>query len=153
MQLILFEPEIPQNSGTLIRMCTCFNITLGIIEPAAFLFSDRKFKRAGMDYVDLKKIRHYSSFKEMKIINRNKRIILLDTKATTKYYDIQYKNSDIIMAGKESTGVPEDVYNKSDLIVHIPMINGARSLNLAISAAIVVSEAQRQLGYSAIHHI
>lgn len=153
MQLVLFEPEIPQNAGTLVRMCTCFNIEVGIIEPASFLLSDIKFKRAGMDYVILDKIRHYDSFTEMKTTNKNKRIILLDTKATTKYYDIQYGSSDIIMAGRESTGVPDDVYEQCDLPVRIPMVKTARSLNVAISVAIVVSEAQRQLGYSAIHHI
>ena len=153
MQLVLFEPEIPQNTGTLIRMCTCFNVDVGIIEPTSFLLSDKRFKRAGMDYIDTKKIKRYQSFVEMKNVNKNSRIILLDTKSTTNYYTIQYRDSDIIMVGKESAGVPDDVYTQCDIAVKIPMVNGARSLNVAISAAIVVSEAQRQLGYSSALHI
>ena len=86
----------------------------------------------------------------MKQLNRNSRVILLDTKAPTIYYDCQYLSTDIIMVGRESTGVPNDIYNACDIKVKIPMIAGARSLNVAISAAIVVSELQRQLGYSSI---
>ncbi len=151
MQLVLFEPEIPQNAGTLIRMCTCFNIDIGIIEPASFLFSDKLFKRAGMDYIDLTKIKYYQSFNELRTINNN-RIILLDTKATTKYYDLEYKADDIIMAGRESSGVPNSVYEQCDIAVKIPMVAKTRSLNVAISVAIVVSEAQRQIQYSSIQN-
>ncbi len=149
-QLVLFEPEIPQNTGTLVRMCACFGMSIGLIEPASFILSDRRFNRASMDYASHTSITRYVSFSQMKQLNRNSRVILLDTKAPTIYYDCQYLNTDIIMVGRESTGVPNDIYNACDIKVKIPMIAGARSLNVAISAAIVVSELQRQLGYSSI---
>ncbi len=150
MKLVLFEPEIPQNAGTLIRMCTCFNIDVAIIEPASFLFSNKLFKRAGMDYIDLSKIEHYNSFDEMRSLYDHARIILLDTKSTIDYYKERYKSDDIIMVGRESSGVPDYVYNQCDVAVRIPMTAGVRSLNVAISAAIVVSEALRQQEYSVI---
>ena len=148
MFLILFEPEIPQNAGTLARLCKCFNMKMGIIEPASFLLSDRKFKRARMDYIDSENIIKYQTFWKMKETNKNSRIILLDTKANTNYFNINYKNSDILMVGRESSGVPDNIFSTCDITVKIPMMRETRSLNVALSASIVVSEAQRQLGYN-----
>ncbi len=148
MILALFEPEIPQNTGTLVRLCKCFNITLGIIEPASFLLSDKMFKRAGMDYIDTSKILLYKNIEQLKNENQNSRVILTDTKATTKYFDIKYQPTDIILMGKESSGVPDCIFKSADISVKIPMINGVRSLNVAVSASIVVSEAMRQFGYN-----
>lgn len=144
MEICLFEPEIAQNTGTIARLCACFDVTLNIIEPASFILSDKGFKRAGMDYINKTNIKLHSSFWEFKN-NYNGRIILLDTKATTLYCDFSYASTDCIMLGRESSGVPSDVYNSCDEKVLIPMKNETRSLNVAISAAIGLSEAIRQI--------
>ncbi len=144
MELCLFEPEIPQNAGTIARLCTCFDVTLNIIEPASFILSDKGFKRSGMDYINKTDIKLHHSFFEFKK-NYKGRIILLDTRSTTLYYDLKYISTDCIMLGKESTGVPNDVYSACDETVLIPMKNNSRSLNVAISAAIGLSEAMRQI--------
>ena len=144
MELCLYEPEIAQNTGTIARLCACFDVTLNIIEPASFILSDKNFKRAGMDYINLASIRLHSSFEEFKGYH-NGRIILLDTKGSKSYYDIAYEKTDCIMLGKESTGVPDDVFNACDEKVVIPMREGVRSINVALSAAIGLSEALRQI--------
>ncbi len=145
MELCLYEPEIAQNTGTIARLCACFDITLNIIEPASFVLSDKNFKRAGMDYINIAEIKLHSSFQEFK--NQHKgRIILLDVKASQKYYDVEYRDTDCIMVGKESSGVPDEVFSSCDEKILIPMKSGARSINVAISAAIGISEALRQLG-------
>lgn len=144
MEICLFEPEIAKNTGTIARLCTCFDVTLNIIEPASFILSDKGFKRSGMDYINKTTIKLHSSFFEFKN-NYNGRIILLDTKAATLYYDFKYQPTDCIMLGKESTGVPDDIYEICDEKVLIPMKNNSRSLNVAISAAIGLSEAIRQI--------
>ena len=144
MELCLFEPEIAQNTGTIARLCACFDVVLNIIEPASFILSDKGFKRAGMDYISKVNIKLHNSFLEFKN-NFNGRIILLDTKATTLYYNINYMPTDCIMLGRESTGVPDEIYKACNEKVLIPMKNNTRSLNVAISAAIGLSEAIRQI--------
>lgn len=144
MELCLFEPEIAQNTGTIARLCACFDVVLNIIEPASFILSNKGFKRAGMDYISKVNIKLHNSFLEFKN-NFNGRIILLDTKATTLYYNINYKPTDCIMLGRESTGVPDEIYKACNEKVLIPMKNNTRSLNVAISAAIGLSEAIRQI--------
>lgn len=146
MELCLFEPEIAQNAGTLARLCACFNVGLNIIEPTSFIIGDKKFKRSGMDYIEKADIKFHDSFYDFKN-QHNGRIILLDVKATTKYYDINYQITDCLMVGKESTGVPDDIYDLCDEKIIIPMNPNTRSINVAISAAIGLSEALRQLGY------
>lgn len=145
-------PMIAQNAGTLTRLCACFNIPISIIEPASFIIGDKKFKRAGMDYIDKTKINLYDSFEQYKEINKNNRIVLLDTKATVIYYDFVFDKKDCLMVGSESTGVPDSVYNDCKYKVKIPMNNNTRSLNVAISAAIVISEALRQNNYFSINN-
>lgn len=147
MEICLYEPMIAQNAGTLTRLCACFNIPISIIEPASFIIGCREFKRAGMDYIDKACVNLYSSFYNYKNIKENRRIILLDTKANTMYYDFIFEKNDCLMVGSESTGVPDDVYNECEYKVKIPMNNNTRSLNVAISAAIVLSEALRQNKY------
>lgn len=142
MELCLFKPEIPQNAGTLARMCSCFGITMSIIEPASFILDNRLFKRAGMDYISCADIKSYNSFEELRV--KKERIILLDIKAKTTYYDFKFQKNDCIMIGRESDGVPDDVFEMCNEKLIIPMISGRRSLNAAISAAIVISEALRQ---------
>ena len=150
MELCLFEPEIAQNAGTLTRLCACFNITINIIEPASFIIGDKEFKRSGMDYIKKTQIKLYDSFVDYKLQHTNNRIILLDVKATNMYYDFRFKYNDCLVVGKESTGVPDEVYNQCDSQIKIPMHKNTRSLNVAISAAIVLSEALRQLDYFTI---
>ena len=141
---------IAQNAGTLVRMCACFNIPISIIEPASFILGNKGFKRAGMDYIDKTNIKLYDSFQDYQQSNMNNRIILLDTKANDIYYDFIFKKDDCIVVGSESTGVPDNIYNTCQYKLKIPMCNNTRSLNVAISAAIVLSEALRQLNYFSI---
>ena len=152
MEICLYMPMIAQNAGTLTRLCACFNIPISIIEPASFIIGDKKFKRAGMDYIDKTKINLYDSFAQYKEINKNNRIVLLDTKAPVMYYDFVFDKKDCLMVGSESTGVPDSVYNTCKYKVKIPMNNNTRSLNVAISAAIVISEALRQNNYFSINN-
>ena len=143
MELCMFEPEIAQNAGTLARLCACLGVGFNIIEPASFIIDDKKFKRAGMDYIEKVDIKLHNSFGDFKKFHQG-RIILLDTKAKKKYYDLEYQASDCIMVGKESTGVPDAVFDMCDEQVLIPMQENVRSINVAISAAIGISEALRQ---------
>ena len=143
MELCMFEPEIAQNAGTLARLCACLCVGFNIIEPASFIIDDKKFKRAGMDYIEKADIKLHNSFGDFKKFHQG-RIILLDTKAKKKYYDLEYQASDCIMVGKESTGVPDAVFDMCDEQVLIPMQENVRSINVAISAAIGISEALRQ---------
>ena len=152
MELCLYEPMIAQNAGTLTRLCACFNMPISIIEPASFIIGKKEFKRAGMDYIDKTKIQLYDSFQQYMKTNCNNRIILLDTKTTTIYYDFIFEKTDCLMVGSESTGVPGDIYNACKYKVKIPMNSNTRSLNVAISAAIVMSEALRQNGYFSINN-
>ena len=151
MEVCLFEPEIAQNAGTIARLCTCFGVPMNIIEPASFIIGSRDFRRAGMDYIDRTKIRCHNSFKEFRQ-NFGGRIVLLDVKATLPYFEFNYEPNDCIMVGKESTGVPDDIYESCDEKIIIPMKEGSRSLNVAISLAIGLSEALRQINY-AQHHL
>ncbi|MDR2667159.1 MAG: tRNA (cytidine(34)-2'-O)-methyltransferase [Holosporales bacterium] len=143
-EICLFEPEIAQNTGAIARLCACLGVKLNIVEPASFIINDRRIKRVGMDYVDLVDVKFYDSFHNFKE-KYDGRIILLDTKALVPYYGIMYRATDCIMLGKESSGVPDYVYEVCDEKVVIPMVPGLRSLNIAMSGAIAISEALRQL--------
>ncbi|OPZ78420.1 MAG: tRNA (cytidine(34)-2'-O)-methyltransferase [Alphaproteobacteria bacterium ADurb.Bin438] len=147
MKIVLFEPDIPQNTGTIIRMAACFGIPLEIIEPCGFVFDDKALKRAGMDYIDLKKIKFHLSFEDfLNSKSEDERIVLLTTKSSENLYDFKFKENDILLFGKESAGVTDEIHEKSDARIRIPMKEGYRSLNLAISTAIAVSEGIRQTG-------
>lgn len=143
----MFQPDIPQNTGTLIRMAVCLALPVDIIKPCGFIFSDRRLKRAGMDYLNDADITHHDSWEAYRalVIEEKRRLILLSTKAQTSYTDLSYKENDIIMVGRESAGVPDDVFNCVDRRVRIYMAKNARSLNVAIAAAIVLGEGLRQL--------
>lgn len=147
MRLALFQPDIPQNSGTLIRMAMCLNLAVDIIEPCGFVFSDRQLRRAGMDYLsqaDVTRHPSWNAFVET-TLGREARLVVLSTKAETPYTDFAFRSNDIIMVGRESAGVPDDVFDTADARLTIPMNEGARSLNVAIAAAMVVGEGLRQL--------
>jgi tRNA (cytidine/uridine-2'-O-)-methyltransferase len=146
MRIALYEPDIPQNTGTILRLCACLGIEVHIIEPAGFPTSDRAFRRAGMDYLDqVEIIRHASwvAFERWRLEARN-RLVLFTTRASLSYLDHAYRADDILLFGRESSGVPNAVHEAADARLLVPMREGLRSLNVAMVAAIAVSEALRQ---------
>lgn len=148
MHLALYQPEIPQNTGTLMRLCACVGISLNIIHPCGFVWDDRRLRRAGMDYMDIATVRHHASWeiflKEIKTTGHN-RLILLDAKAETPYTDFSFQEGDMLLLGQESAGVPEDIFQTIPHRLRIPMVPGCRSLNVSLAAAMVIGEALRQL--------
>lgn len=147
LQIALFQPDIPGNTGTIIRLGACIDITINIIEPAGFDISDRNLKRAGMDYMELAHLRRHQDWQEFTntMIEENRRIILLTTHSQTPYYDFNFSPNDCLLFGRESAGVPDDVHNQAFERLTIPMSPKARSLNLALSVAMVAGEAKRQM--------
>jgi tRNA (cytidine/uridine-2'-O-)-methyltransferase len=148
MHLALYEPDIPQNTGTILRLCACLGIAAHIIEPAGFPVTDRAFRRAGMDYLDAVELMRHVSFEAFEVWRREAggRLVLLTTAATQSYLDFAYRDSDMLLLGRESAGVPEAVHTASDARLRIPMSGGMRSLNVAMAAAMVAGEALRQVG-------
>ncbi|HER26297.1 MAG TPA: tRNA (cytidine(34)-2'-O)-methyltransferase [Rhodospirillales bacterium] len=147
MRLALFQPDIPQNTGTLLRTAACLGVVVDLIEPCGFVFSEKGLKRAGMDYLAaVELVRHLSwqAFAESDT-RRQGRLVLLSTRSATPYTDVKFTAHDILMVGRESAGVPDDVYQSADLTVTIPMVPDSRSLNVAIAAAMVLGEALRQI--------
>jgi tRNA (cytidine/uridine-2'-O-)-methyltransferase len=148
MQIALYQPDIPQNTGTILRLCACMGVAAHIIEPAGFPISDRHFRRAGMDYLDQVDWRRHDSWARFEEWRRQEghRLLLLTTKGATPYLDFRYQPSDILLLGRESAGVPESVAGAADARLVIPIRPGLRSLNVAIAAAIALGEALRQTG-------
>jgi len=148
MRLALYQPDIPQNTGTILRLCACCGIAAHIIEPAGFPTSDRAFRRAGMDYLDAVSIVRHGSWREFETWRRaaGHRLVLLTTAASLSYLDYRYSEGDILLVGRESAGVPDEVHAAADARVVIPMRPPMRSLNVAIAAAMVAGEALRQRG-------
>jgi len=144
-KIALYEPDIPQNTASIIRTCSCLGAQLEIIEPCGFLFTDKRFKRVVMDYLEEDKIRFYKSADEFFINKKNQRIILITTKATKEYTAFTFKNSDTLLFGRESAGVPNAVHDKANERLKIPMTKNKRSLNLATSVGIVLAEQIRQI--------
>jgi len=146
MQIALYEPDIAQNTGTILRLAACFGIAAHIIEPAGFPVSDRAFRRAGMDYLDQVTITRHVSFAAFEDWRRTAdlKLVLLTTRAATSYLDHQFTGRDVLMFGRESAGVPEAVHDTADARLTIPMRAGLRSLNVAMACAMVVGEALRQ---------
>ena len=144
-KIALYEPDIPQNTASIIRTCSCLGANLEIIEPCGFLFTDKRFKRVVMDYMEVDRIRFYKSSDEFFNFKKNKRIILISTKGIKSYTNFNFNASDTILFGRESAGVPKKVHNKVNEILKIPMIKNKRSLNLASSVAIVLAEQLRQI--------
>ena len=147
MHLALYEPDIAPNTGTILRLCACLDVTAHIIEPAGFPVSDRAFRRAGMDYLDQVTLRRHASwaaFEEWRRAERLK-LALFTTHGTTSYLDHRY-GDDVLLFGRESSGVPDDVDADADARLTIPMRSGLRSLNVAMACAMAVGEALRQTG-------
>ena len=144
MHIALYQPDIPPNTGTIIRMCACLDIKVHIIEPCGFPFGEKSFRRAGMDYIDQSKITKHVSFEDFRKTGPKGRLILLSTKASLPYTEFKFKKDDILLLGRETAGVPEEVFKKADHRLLIPMTPDTRSLNIALSAAMVAGEALRQ---------
>ena len=144
MNLAIFEPDIPQNTGAMIRICSCFDVDIDIIHPASFVLSEKSLNRVAMDYIKNVKISEFDDWTDY-MTKRNGRKILLSTKGSKSHYDYIFNQSDNLIVGRESAGVPEYVHQDSDEVLKINMKAGARSLNVATSSAIVISEAIRQL--------
>jgi tRNA (cytidine/uridine-2'-O-)-methyltransferase len=144
MQLALYQPDIPPNVGTILRMAACLNVVVNIIEPCGFPFGEKSFRRAGMDYLDQSKVIRHKSWDVFLDNIGSARLILLTTKAAEIYTDISYQPDDIILLGRESAGVPDEVHARADKRVVIPMMADTRSLNVALSASMVLGEALRQ---------
>lgn len=146
MNLALFEPDIPQNTGALIRLGACLGVPVDIIEPCGFLWSEPKLKRAGMDYLDQALVVRHQSWAAFQAARAGRRLLLLTTKAAEPYTGFEFHADDILLLGRESAGVPQSVHDAADARLVIPMQPGLRSLNVALSAAMVLGEALRQTG-------
>ena len=146
-KIALYEPDIPQNTAAIIRTCSCLGADLEIIEPCGFLFSDKRFKRVVMDYMDEEMIKFYQSSDDFFKSKENQRVILMTTKSSKSYVNFKFKKNDTLLFGRESAGVPEKVHNSIDNKLKIPMIGNKRSLNIASSVAIILSENLRQTNF------
>ena len=144
-KIALYEPDIPQNTASIIRTCSCLGAYLEIIEPCGFLFSDKRFKRVVMDYMDEDKIQFYKNSEEFFDSKKNDRVILITTKSKKSYTDFNYRANDTILFGRESAGVPEHIHKLVNTRLKIPMIKNKRSLNISTSVAIVLAENLRQI--------
>ena len=146
MRIALYEPDIPQNTGTILRLCACLGIQAHIIEPAGFPVTDRAFRRAGMDYLDQVALTRHGSFESFEAWRVRERLslVLLTTGAKQSYLDHPFRTDQVLLFGRESAGVPETVHKAADVRLRIPMRPGMRSLNVAMAAAIVAAEALRQ---------
>ena len=142
--IALYQPDIPQNTAAIIRLCSCFNTTLEIIEPCGFYLNDKRLKRVAMDYLDKSKIITYGSYEKFLIKKKNSRIILMTTKAKRNYNNFKFNRKDTLLFGRESQGVPKIVHQNSYQRLKIPLKKNTRSLNIGMAVAITLSEALRQ---------
>jgi tRNA (cytidine/uridine-2'-O-)-methyltransferase len=143
MRLALYEPDIPQNAGALLRLAACLGLAVDLIEPAGFVLTDRKLRRAGMDYLDMAPLHRHDSWTAFERAARG-RLVLLTTRGDRPYTDFRFAADDILLLGRESAGVPDAVHARADARLRVPMVPAARSLNVALAAAMVLSEALRQ---------
>lgn len=146
--LALLEPDIPQNAGTMLRLCACLGVDAAIVEPAAFPTSDRHFRRAGLDYLDHLRLTRHPSFEAFEAWRRaaGRRLVLLTTAGDRPYLDFPFSAGDVLMVGRESAGAPAHVHAAAAARLVVPMRSGLRSLNVAVAAAMVLGEALRQTG-------
>ncbi|MEO1282890.1 MAG: tRNA (cytidine(34)-2'-O)-methyltransferase [Pseudomonadota bacterium] len=146
IRLALYQPDIPQNAGTLLRLGACLGVPIEIIGPSGFDLSEKSLRRAGLDYAEraaLTQHLDYSAFRTT--IGEDARLVLLTVRADVAFQEFQFQTGDVLMAGRESSGVPDDIHAAADARIGIPMAEGCRSLNVAVASAMVVSEALRQL--------
>ena len=153
MRLALFEPDIPQNLGAFIRLSACLAVPLHVIEPCGFPVDDRRIRRAAMDYYDLATLVRHASWAAFRRERPPGRLVLLTTRGAETFPGVAFRPDDTLLLGRESAGVPDEVHDAADLRLRIPLQAGARSLNVALAAAMVVSEALRQTsGFDALAH-
>lgn len=151
MRLALYQPDIPQNTGTLMRLCACLAVPMDIIEPCGFTLSDKNLRRAGMDYLDSLDLTRHASFDDFRSVLPARRMVLLTTKAALSFVDFTFTPDDTLLLGRESAGVPDDVHAACVQRIVIPMAAGLRSLNVAVTGAMALGEALRQTGGFARH--
>ena len=144
MHIALFKPDIPQNTAAIIRLSACLNLKVHIIEPCGFNLNDARFKRVVMDYMEHSKIFRYKDYDTFIKKNKKNRIVLMTTKATKHYHKFKFKKNDVLLFGRESAGVPENLHKSIRNKIKIPMNKKTRSLNVAMSVAIISTEALRQ---------
>jgi tRNA (cytidine/uridine-2'-O-)-methyltransferase len=147
MRIALYEPDIPQNTGTILRTCACLGLEAHIIEPAGFPVTDRAFRRAGMDYLDRVSIMRHADFACFEDWRRQERLklVLMTTAGAQNHLDHSYADEQIVLFGRESAGVPQAVHDAAEVRLRIPVVEGLRSLNIAVSMAMVAGEALRQM--------
>ena len=145
ISIALYKPDIPQNTASILRLCACFGLKTHIIEPCGFNLNDSRFKRVIMDYVNQSSIIRYENFKELLNKNKKSRIILLSTKAKKSLFKFNFRKHDIILLGRESKGVPENIHRELNNKLKIPISNNTRSLNVTVAASISAAEALRQI--------
>lgn len=149
MRIALYQPDIPQNCGAIMRLGACFGLAVDVIEPCGFLWDDKRVRRSGMDYIGQVDVVRHLSWDDFLAAYPDHRIVLLTTKSAVPYTELSYSRKDILLIGRESLGVPENVHARADARIIIPMQPPARSLNMAVAAGIVTGEALRQIGLSA----
>jgi len=147
IKVALYEPDIPQNTAAIVRLCACFGARLDIIEPCGFFLNDKRFKRIVMDYINICKIKSFKDFAEFKKDKKKERIILMTTKTKRKYFNFKFNQNDTLLFGRESAGVPQLVHKSVDYKLTIPIQKVARSLNIVSSVAITLAEALKQNNY------
>lgn len=145
MRLALFEPDIPQNTGAILRLAACLDVGVDIVEPCGFVLDDRRMRRAGMDYLEFAALTRHASWNAFRPTISG-RLVLLTTRADRLYADFAFEPDDVLLLGRESDGVPAHVHEAADARIRVPMQKQARSLNVALAAAIVLAEALRQTG-------
>ncbi|MGQ0527092.1 MAG: tRNA (cytidine(34)-2'-O)-methyltransferase [Alphaproteobacteria bacterium] len=143
--LALYQPDIPQNVGAAMRLAACLGLDLHIIEPCGFPWDERKIRQSGMDYTELAQCRRHNSWQTFREQAKHRRIILMTTKADKNYTDFDFQPGDILLAGRESAGVPQEIHAAADACICIPMQGAARSLNIVTAAAMIAGEALRQI--------
>jgi len=146
MRIALFQPDIPQNAGTILRLCACLGVEAHIIEPAGFPVTDRAFRRAGMDYLDHVSLVRHDSWKAFDAWRREQqaRLLVFTTRAPTCYLDQSFRSDDVLLFGRETSGLPDEVHAAADARLLVPMRPGLRSLNVAMTCALALGEALRQ---------
>lgn len=145
MRLALYQPDIPQNTGAILRLAACMGVAVDIIEPCGFVWSDRRLRRAGMDYLDQVQLTRHPSWDAFAVARpAGGRLVLLTTRAQIAHTDFAFRPDDTLLLGRESAGVPDIVHEAADARIRVPIAAGARSLNVALAAAIVLGEALRQ---------
>lgn len=146
MRLALYQPDIPQNAGTMMRMAACLGLPVDLIEPAGFDASDRNLRRAGLDYLQALDLTRHVGFSAFEAVRRasGRRLVLATTRGAVPYWDFAFGPDDVIMVGRESAGVPDEIHDLADARIVVPMRAGLRSLNVAVAAAMILGEALRQ---------